>query len=459
VRAGNDANAGSSPEAPWRFAPGMTGWRGQAALQPGDTVLFNSARVWPVEGTQGLHLVGGVSYVGNAWGPGTRATLKATADIASALVRFRDHPSLPTELRGFDVDADGKVGNGIEMNHSFYAGPLTGAVKRIDDVVVHHVWSRASRGQYKYGIIVSNHGGKDAEVANVEILNSTIHDISRDGLPIYPGDASADCIVRNVLVRNNVVYNTGLDPDYRAGAGIVVKGRVIDAVIEHNRVSATKGAGIFVNGNESRHFGFGPSNIHLRHNIVDVDTTHGSIRLYDGAQGQDPKDVHVYGNLVFNNASGPGLLLGADLGNDNTLRIYHNTFFNAPVLVAPSAARFPVFEFRNNIVYATAGVPLTESGRFSLHSNNLFFAAGGATLVRSAGRSYGSANLAAYEPSAIAADPMFIDPRVGKLALRAGSPALDRAAALPEPYNRALNALSRPQGAGADIGAYELPAP
>jgi hypothetical protein len=460
----------------------MAAYSGSGSLVPGDTVYFNSGDTWLVTGTQGIYLFGGVTYIGNAWGSGTRATLKANADLASAVVRFRDHPTVATVFKGFDVNANSKVTNGIEMNHSFYAGPLTGATKRVENVVVHHVWSSTAAGQYKYGIIVSNHGGTAGEVANVEILDSVVHDTSRDGLPLYPGDENADCIIRNITVRGNTVYNTGQDPSYGAGSGIIVKGRVIDAVIENNYVTGTVAAGIFINGNESRHFGFGPTNIHIRYNIVNVNTSHGSIRLYDGTSGKDPKEVKIYGNIVYGNSAGAGLQIDSDLGNTNQLRVYNNTFYNAPVRINNTAASFPIFEFVNNIVYQASGTPLTDSGKITSHSRNLYFAP--STLVRSSGINYTSANIAAYEADALAGDPLFLNlaalptgfagtysqdraPNTTGLSLRTNSPAINKGLGLPAPFDGSINASASPRGSSPDVGAYEsgtsgsasLPAP
>jgi len=468
--AGNDSNSGTTPTTAWKNSPGMSSYSGSRTLAPGDIVYFDSADTWLVTGTQGLYLTGGVTYIGNGWGSGTRATIRANADLAAAVVRFRDHSTVPTVFQGFDVDANGKVANGIEMNHSFFAGPLTGATKRIDNVIVHNVWSRTSLGQFKYGIIVSNHGGTAGEVANAEILNSIVHDTSRDGLNLYPGDENAQCIVRNITVRGNTVYNTGQDPDYGAGSGIIVKGHVIDATIEHNYVNNTKGAGIFVNGNESNHFGVGPTNIHIRYNIVNVNTVNGSIRIYDGASGKDPKDLKIYGNVVYNNALNAGLLIDADLGNSNNLRIYNNTFYNTPVVINNSAATFPVLEFTNNLIYVTGGVPLTDSGRITSHSNNIFF--GNGTLVRSGSTNYTSSNISSYEATASSANPLFTNtanlptgfagtygtnlaPNTTGLSLQASSYANDHGAALASPYNGSINSITRPSGGGSDIGAYE----
>jgi hypothetical protein len=468
--AGSDSAAGTSPASAWRSAPGMQAYTGSGRLLAGDTVYFDRGDVWSVSGTQGLYLVGGVTYIGNEWGTGTRATLRAAADLGSAVVRFRDHPTLPTVFRGFDVDANGKVANGVEMNHSFYAGPLTGATKRVDQAVVRNVWSRASLGQYKYGVIVSNHGGTTGEVANVEIVNSVIHDISRDGLPIYPGDENAQCIVRNVLVRNNVVYNTGQDPDYGAGSGIIVKGHVINAVVEFNHVHSTKGAGIFVNGNEDNHFGVGPTGIQIRHNLVTVNTVHGSIRLYDGSSGKDPKDVKIFGNIVYGNAQGGGLVIDPDLGNTNSVLVYNNTFVDAPVTINNSAATFSALEFRNNAFVHSTGVPFSDNGRTTAHSNNLYFGPG--TRVRSAGRAFDAAALATYEPTAQGGDPRFeapasrptgfrsdaqgqLSPNPAGLAPGVGSPLIDRGAVLAPGFASSIAGAQRPSGGGWDIGAYE----
>jgi hypothetical protein len=469
--AGNDASAGTSPATAWKNAPGMQAYAGSGQLAPGDTVYFDRGDAWLVSGTQGLYLVGGVTYVGNEWGSGTRATLRASADLASAVVRFRDHATLPTVFRGFDVDANRKVANGIEMNHSFYAGPLTGATKRIDDAIVRNVSSRTSLGQYKYGVILSNHGGTNGEVANVEILNSVIHDISRDGLPIYPGDANAQCIVRNVLVRNNVVYNTGQDPDYGAGAGIIVKGHVINAILEYNHVYSTKGAGIFINGNESNHFGVGPTGIQIRHNLVTANTVHGSIRLYDGSSGKDPKDVKIFGNIVYGNSLGGGLVLDPDLGSTNSVLVYNNTFVDAPVVVNNTAATFSALEFRNNAFVHSTGVPFSDNGRTTAHSNNLYFAPG--VRVRSAGRTFDGASLTSYEPTAQSGDPRFVapasrptgfrlggqgrlEPEPGGLQPGSGSPLIDRGVALQSGFESSITGVRRPAGSAWDIGAYEV---
>ena len=52
----------------------------------------------------------------------------------------------------------------------------------------------------------------------------------------------------------------------------------------------------------------------------------------------DPKDVKIYGNVVYNSSSLGGLYLGSDLGDTLNLQVYNNTFYNAPVVISSNSA-------------------------------------------------------------------------------------------------------------------------
>ena len=483
--AGNDSSNGTSPGTPWKNAPGMSTYAGSGTLSAGDTVYFARGGTWLVTGTQGLYLVGGVTYIGDSWGTGTkRATIKANADLAAGVVRFRDHPTFETVFKGFDVDANGKVATGIDINSAFYVAPQTGAIKRIQNVEVHNVWSSVTLGQYKYGIHVSNHGGTAGGVANVEIINSAVHDVSRDAIALYPGDENADCKIQNITVRGSEAYNTGQDPNYCCGAGIIVKGFVQDAFIEYNYAHDTKGAAMFVNANETNHFpNVGQNNIHIRYNIFTNATPNGAVLIYDGASGGDPKDIKIYGNIVYNSTVNGGLLVHHGLKNTVSLLVYNNTFYNAPVIVENSSAVFTVLDFKNNIVHYNDGVSFSDPARKTTsHSNNIYFRTTG-TLVASGGTNFTAASLSSYESSASSADPLFkntaslptgftgafgttLMPTTDGLSLQAGSSGLGHGVTLTPAYSGSINSVSRPSVGTWDIGAYQanasggmLPAP
>ena len=469
---GSNSNNGTSPSTPWRTVPGMAGYSGSATLAPGDTVYFDSADTWNVGGgSWGFYLVGGVTYIGNEWGSGTRARIRATTGFAAGTIRFKDHPSVETIFKGFEVDVNGQVANGIDVNTGFWQ-LMDGANKRIEDNIVHGVYSEASRGEYRYGIIVSNHGGTGGYAENVEIIDNVVYDISRDAICLYPGDENADTRIRNMLVRGNEAYDTGTDPGYCCGSGILIKGYVEDAIVEYNYVHDVKGASIFVNSNETNHFGNGPTNIHLRHNILTNSTQNGAILVYDGSGGNDPKSLEVYGNIIYNSTVNSGLLLHGGLVGSISLRVYNNTFYNAPVTIENSSANYTNFEFSNNIVSYPSGLPLSDNGqKITAHSGNLFYRSSG-TLVRSGGTNYSASNLSSYESSASSANPIFNDtaalptgfsgtfgstlaPSPTGLGLQVGSPAIDAGQILSAQYATSINSVMRPAGDGWDIGAYE----
>ncbi|MBV9391820.1 MAG: right-handed parallel beta-helix repeat-containing protein [Verrucomicrobia bacterium] len=470
---GRDDRSGTQPDEPWKNCPGMAEFSGSATLAPGDKVYFKAGKTWRVTGSQGIYLVGGVTYVGNAWGASTeRARLQAAADLDAGLVRFRDHPTIPTLFQGFEIDGNGHVTTGVDINHRHWS-KMQGASKQVVDCEIHHIFSRESANQYKYGIIVSNHGGLAGLTENVQILGCKVHDVSRDALCIYPGDEDANCRVSKVLVRGCEVFNTGQDPDYQAGAGLLIKGYVQDAHLEYNYVHDTKGAAIFVNGNESRHYNTGPIDIHISYNLVTGSTGHGGIRIYDGRSGKDPKKIRVYGNLIFKCLGGPGLYLSNDLGNRLDLAVYNNTFFEAPVFIHCPQAQVDLLEFRNNIVVANKGVPLTDDfGQITKHTDNLYFSKTGVAVV-SGGNAFKSAQITTeFESTALSIDPQFQDvsdlptgfsqskagflaPNQAGLSLQRKSRARNYGAPLGREFKGSINSVERPANSLWDLGAYQ----
>jgi hypothetical protein len=439
--AGDDRNNGTSPEKALKNCPGMDSYSGSLSLQPGDTVYFDSSDTWTVTGIQGILLEGGVTYIGDSWGSGIRAEIMAGTDLESGVVRFQDHATIPTLFRGFNVDANRKVATGIDINHT-YSTLMNGATKRVENCDIHHVWSRTSLNQYKYGIIISNYGGPKGYCENVEIINCKVHDISRDIICLYPSDIEGSRI-RNITVRGCEVYNSGQDPDYGAGSGICIKGFVVDAYVEYNYIHDVKASGLFINSNETRHYpGIGPENIHLRYNIVGNNTPHGAIKLHDGRHGSDPKDVKIYGNIIYGNPFNLGLVMLKSLGNANSIRVYNNTFYNALIIIDCPTATFPVFEFRNNAVFYSGGPPIIGVDRFTGFSNNMTdkpVFKNPSELPTGFTGTYG-VNLA---------------PNKDGLSLPGNSAGIDGGETMMEPYNSSINTVSRPAGNGWDIGAYE----
>jgi hypothetical protein len=447
---GSDSNDGNTPTTPWQNCPGMSTYTGSGVLNPGDTVYFDRASTWTMPAAnQGLYLTGGVTYIGNSFGTGTaRAILRAGGTLTAGTVRFIDHPTIPTIFQGFEVDTNNQVNNGIDINHRFFV-LMNGATKRVQDCIVHNNFSDQTQNQFTYGIIVSNNGGLQGLVANVEIISTICHDTSRDAICLYTGDQDANCNITNCTVRMCEAYNTGQDPAYTAGSGFLVKGQVTNGTVEYCYAHDTKGAPIFISSDETNHFaGVGLVNIHIRYNVATTNNVNGGIRVYSQASGSDPKDLKIYGNIVYNETTTGGLYIGNENGSTMSLLIYNNTFYNAPVVFTNFPATVTAFEFRNNICVGIGnGIPLTDAGgKIQLHSNNIFRAPSG-TLVSSGATNYTAATLSNYEATALSSDPLFastsnlptvfagvygstLAPAANGLSLITGSPGLNSGAVL-----------------------------
>jgi hypothetical protein len=471
--AGNDSNAGTLAS-PWKRCPGMVGWAGSATLQAGDTVYFDRSDTWDVGANSwgpGLEMKAGVHYVGNQWDPegvGTgRAILRAAGRQEAGNVRFwEDHLTIPTELEGFDIDGNGYRANGIDINHAFWTTGLADAVKRINNCVVHGQTGNGAEGDYKYGVIASDHSpDASGRVANVEILDTVVYNVPRVGISIYPSDTGS---LSNIVVRGCEVYNTSADPSYTTSChGIGFKGDIRNSVIENCYVHDVTGAAVFISGPESTGTG-APTGLKVRYNVLKTAAVEGVVRFYSWGN----KSVDVYGNIILQNESGGGLSFS---GNSGTLaaKIYNNTFFNSFVDIGNPSSTGTI-EFKNNLVYELDDTPLTDAGqKITSHSDNLFYRSGGGTLVSSGGTSYSAANLTSgYEATALGGDPLFknvaslptgftgtygstLAPNADGLSLQTNSPAIGTGADLTALFNGSINSVARPSGSGWDMGAYQ----
>ncbi len=443
--AGNDNNAGTAAQ-PWKNAPGMNGQSahtGNHSLSPGDTVYFDRNDTWTVSGSpQGFYLVGGVRYIGDDWQPGSgatgsRAEIRAGNDFNNnGVIRFRDHATIQTLFKGFEVNANGMSANGIDINHGFWS-LMNGATKRVENVEVHHVFTEQSKGEYKYGIAMSNWGGSNGILQNVEIVNCSVHDIGRSAIVLYPSDDPSSRI-GNIVVRGCEVYNTGQDPGYDEGHGIVVKGWVYNSTIENNYIHNVNSSAIFVSGPENDGNQRSADNVVVRNNILTTQDNNGIIRLYK----KGSKNLNIYGNIIFDNSSTGGLNLGGNSGTLDLL-VYNNTFYNTFVDLGSHSSSVNTFEFKNNIIQYSSN-QLRNSGAIRSQSNNL--------LVSS---NPGFKNPSNKPTGFVGQYGVDLRPNADGLSLISGN-GINGGAALANAYSGSINSVPRPQGPAWDIGAYEF---
>jgi len=470
----SDSNPGSEA-LPWSNCPGMPEWAGSAALAAGDTVFFASSATWQsATGDALIQVMGGVTYDGRSWGSGTRATLRATGALNRSVINLMtDHVSEATVVRGFEVHAGGFVTSGIGINWPQSAGSMTGAVKRIEDCVVHDVASQSGLGQYEYGIVISSGWGGSRVTANVEVLDCLVYAISRGGINVYSANDDPSSRIENVLVRGNEIHSIGQDPDY-AGSALPLKNHVKDVVVEFNSVHDTaRGSGIGISSHE---VGFrGPESSVVRHNIIRNCETMGVLFHVRG-----DTEVDVYGNLILENTY-QGVRFMTVMGTLE-VRIFNNTFFrnlypgwSHEILVGSNDGDIAVLEVSNNVFRADSDTtPVVDTdGDITVHTNNLFFRPGSGTLVTSNGVDFTASTITGWEPTALAMDPDLLDeldlptrfigapgldarPDTEGLCIAGGSAARDSGATLAASYATSVNSVSRPVGLAWDMGAYEL---
>ena len=188
-----------------------------------------------------------------------------------------------------------------------------------------------------------------------------------------------------------------------------------------------------VNGNIAR-------NVIIEGNIVDG-LYHQGI-MASGADGSH--DNIVVRNNIFMNSSSWGL---CTYGITN-LKVYNNVFANIRssaigVRPARSGSGNPgTAEIKNNIFYGFGAAYWAEGGSSIDASNNLLF------------KGDGTVDPTKFPNDLVNVDPKFVNPEGGDFRLRGDSPAIDAGIPLPG-FNKDIVGVTRPQGRGWDIGAYE----
>jgi parallel beta-helix repeat protein len=239
---------------------------------------------------------------------------------------------------------------------------------------------------------------------HIRFKNSAILNAGDQGVSIFKsGDASPDY---NEFINVEVAYTAWNRACFGSGRLIAEDGfchgfyvssdnNLLDGVSLHHNNGY--GVQFYPQGNRS--------------NTVRNSLSHDNLAVGIGSLGDGNR---VINNVIYHNAGG-GLLIE---GMSNL--VYHNTVYNNP----------DGFD------------GLTIGGTGHNVKNNLFF------QNNVFGMSLDATNL-------VGTDPQFVDAANGDFRLKEGSAAIDSGTALPE-VTTAVDGTSRPQGAGADIGAYEF---
>lgn len=359
---GDDRNSGTET-APWAHCPKMTGWGGSATLHAGDTVYFDSAGTWSGSASSYiLSVVGGVTYIGDKWGSGSRAKIQSSSNLSSSVVYFGDDdPNYETVVQGFDLNLNGHSGEVVSFNRPA-SRDLTGTTKRIENCIARNP-GYTTAGE-NHGIRI---GAPGHNTSNVEIIDNIVHAIPGDGIMSYSQYGSNDGKITNVLVRGNTVYDIG-NASGNLAVGIYVKNRVTNEVIEYNTVVAVHGDGICLTADSGV---IDPTNLTIRYNLV-YNIEKRGIAFWMRTSGY-PTVANIYGNIVYG-CSSHGIYFSPKLGAAMTVRIYNNTVYNngrSSIQIDSSSATFRVLEIKNNILASEGSAISGQTGRITAQLNNI----------------------------------------------------------------------------------------
>jgi hypothetical protein len=281
--------------------------------------------------------------------------------------------------------------------------------------------------------------GNGRKIYDIKVENNTLHDIE-NGWHHDPGQeviSIGNC--KRYEVKDNYLY------DYHK-IGIGSKAGSTRGSIHHNRMNTTRavwtipriGSGPYVDAQNTN-----CNNISIYNNIVWGNGTGYSIAT---EQGGTLQNVFIYNNIyngtgsafqINDHTSVPGSHLKTNcMYINNVVGEDANVCFR----VTDKNTSFKNLTIRNNIFAGNTGFNLPGGLKLQYHNvdHNLYNVSGSAY--------YGS--------NSINGSPHFVDPDSGNLRLLSNSPAIDNGSSIDAPALD-FDGMSRPQGLGVDIGAFE----
>jgi parallel beta-helix repeat protein len=405
AQGGNDGNPGTEAQ-PW----GNLNYAAQT-IKPGDTVLVKNG-TYP-----------GV-YVSNSGAPGKPITFRAAPGAKPNI--------FITEINSAGFLLEGASYVNIEGFNLDYRVPGV---------------ENSNGERWEAGIVIKSRGDEGPGRINshhVRASGNRVHGFPGGGI----GSGQADYIT----IEGNTIWETAFYSYYDTSAVSLYQSRNVDSNSGfHNIIRANT---IFRNENKVPDSGINPNNPRI--------TDGNCIIIDDGRNTQKiQKDQTTYpaftgATLVENNICADNGGRGINVFSSDNVLIRNNTFYKngrTPNLDSEvSVLAASNVRVVNNIIVPRDGQRATsvydgDVAEFQVSNvvfaNNLYF---------------GSGKLPQRGASDLVADPQFVSPgndvNTANFRLKPGSPAIDKALSTEAPPTD-VGGLSRPVGAGPDIGAWE----
>jgi len=273
------------------------------------------------------------------------------------------------------------------------------------------------------------------------------HDITLDGLVVHHVNNSNQLSeTQNIIIRNST-FRDGVSvctpgPTYGDRWYGLYVGKSSGLVVENNTFYNLPGGGVHAYSADITPFN---TNMTIRNNIMHDMPTCGTSNI-GGFLISDTSSGQAYNNVIYNTLvtdagpKAPGMYLFSNASNFN---LYGNTVYSAGYGILIESAVSGTINIKNNILSTNTLAPYFNSSSATIVADhNLCSTACGV----------GTANQTELATATFIAPGTNFNLKAGSLALNNGTP-------LASPYNTDIINISRPFGAGFDIGAYESISP
>jgi parallel beta-helix repeat protein len=282
------------------------------------------------------------------------------------------------------------------------------------------------------GISVSGRTGGNFRPHHIVIANNVVHDCGGAGISAIESDY--------ITVENNTVYNNSWYTIFGASGISVLNSWNYDnstdvkMIIRNNRCYAnrlfirwnngglckiTDGNGIILDNNNDK-YSANPLGAYTGQFLIENNLTY-----LNGGRGINVNysdNVTVLNNTTYQNAVSPEISSELVVGGSKNDRIYNNIFYGR----------------------ADRAINVVSNSSDILHNNNLTFGGTGTPYFSG-------------DQNKVGLDPQFVDAAGGNFQLSSTSPALNAGSSTAGQYAlKDILGISRPQGSGVDMGAYEL---
>lgn len=456
VSKGNDANSGTSENAPWKTIAKVN----NASFNPGDRILFKSGEIWtgktlevPSDGLEGNNITIG------SYGTGNKPVIDGSGLSKTVHLDGRSYITINNlEIKG--------GGHGILINSSSTNGMIN-----VTNCTIHD-------SESNNGLSINSRG-------NVTIENSTIYNCTNSGISAYTLGASSwdERKGNNIKLIGNSIYNNSGTGFYVFGDNVVVQSNEFygngggdNTGLKHNIYIIGDNARVERNILRDAVYGCGirfeGSDLSIQYNLIEHNRKHGI-----GIWNDIPKafsNLNISYNVFLQrhySETPVSLPLAIDIdkasgaGDFSDIKIHNNSVYgendNANGFKFDNCSNVDV---RNNIIQlkdaylvgASSASITSDYNMFSSEKSNAFYAGTYKTFSQWQGQG--------YDKHSKYGDPKFTDPGNKNLTLQSDSPAINAGETLGQAqdigldpdtaFPSAVKTLDQDSFNGWEMGAY-----